>query len=222
MRFTFGLAILTLVYFVFVNSRTPLSLHRTKRELYDIFVEKHIIFLTKEHQIEHSFLRKKLPKSAQKRSLHTLIIVLGENDKTENEQMMALQKQLDDVISKKIRINECEKRFQDVLYVKPNTCLNNENIKKKYHKKKVQYFFNLSNYFLCSVAMNELNVVKLYLLNFNPMKDTGTCEYSEHGWIVLGAGEIKDVPKEENNRWFIVNHLEHAYLEKPKMNCNKK
>lgn len=218
MRFTFGLAILTLVYFVFVNSRTPLSLHRTKRELYDFFVKKHIIFLTKEQQIEHSFLRTKLPGKAKKRSLHTLIIVLGENDKTENQQMMALQKQLDDVISKKIRINDCEKGSQDVLKVKPNTCLNNENIKKN----ETQYFFNLSNYFFCSVAMNELNVVKLYLLNFNPMNDTGTCEYSEHGWITLGAGEIKDVPKEENNRWFIVNHLEYAYLEKPKMKCNKK
>lgn len=122
----------------------------------------------------------------------------------------------------KIRINNCTKRIQDVLKVRPNTCLNNENIKKNETKEMVQYFFNLSNYFLCSVAMTELNVVKLYLLNFNPMNDTGTCEYSEHGWIKLGAGEIKDVPKEENNRWFIVNHLQYAYLEKPKMKCNKK
>lgn len=178
--------------------------------------------MAKEHQIEHSFLRKKLPEEAQNRSLHSFIIVLGENDKTENEQMMALQKRLDDVISEKIRKGKCMKKFQNVLNVKPNTCLNNKKIKKNKTKEKVQYFFNLSNYFRCSVAMNKLNVVKLYLLNFNPMKDTGTCEYSEHGWIKLGAGEIKDVPNEENNQWFIVNHLEYAHLKKPKMKCNKK
>lgn len=47
--------------------------------------------------------------------------------------------------------------------------------------------------------MNELNVVKLYLFNFNFMNDKGMCEYLEYGWIILGVGEIKDVFKEENN-----------------------
>lgn len=133
MRFTFGLAILTLVYFVFGNSRTPLSSRRTKRELYDFFVEKHIIFLAKDHQLEHSFLRKKLSAKEQDRPLHTFIIVLGENDNKDSEKMMALQKRLDDVISKKIRGNECKKRAQDKLFVKKKHL--SEYKKKNYERK---------------------------------------------------------------------------------------
>lgn len=225
MRFTFGLAILTLVYFVFGNSRTPLSPHRTKRELYNFFVEKHIIFLEKDHPIKYSFLREKLLADEKDRHLHTFIIVLGENDNKDSEKMMALQKRLDDVISKKIRENECGKRPQKKLIVKKNTCLN---IKKKIMKYKTKngvkrFFFDLSNYFICKVKMDELNVVKLYLLNFNPMNDTDTCEYSKKGSFILGAGEIKGKNKtKKNNRWFVVNHLEGTELTGIKMNCIKK
>lgn len=174
--------------------------------------------MTKEQQIEHSFLRTKLPGEAKKRSLHTLIIVLGENDKTENEQMMALQKRLDDVISKKIREKKCDKTFQKTLTVKPKTCPNIKKIKKN-KTEEVQ----LSNYFFCTVKMDELNVVKLYLLNFNPMDDTDTCEYSKNGSFTLGAGVIKGEKKtKKNNEWFIVNHLHSTELTGIKMNCNKK
>lgn len=180
--------------------------------------------MAKDHQLEHSFLRKKLSAKEQDRPLHTFIIVLGENDNKDSEKMMALQKRLDDVISKKIRGNECKKRAQDKLFVKKNTCLN---IKKKIMKEKTKYgvklFFDLSNYFICEVKMDELNVVKLYLLNFNPMKVTDTCEYSKNGSFKLGAGEIKGQKKtKKNNRWFFVNHLEGTELTGIKMNCIKK
>lgn len=177
--------------------------------------------MEKDHPIKYSFLREKLSADAQDRSLHTFIIVLGENDNKDSEKMMALQKRLDDVISKKIRGNECKKRAQKMLYVEQNTCLN---IKKKIKKNKTnKLFFDLSNYFICKVQMDELNVVKLYLLNFNPMKDTDTCEYSKNGSFELGAGEIKGKKKpKENNRWFIVNHLETTELTGIKMNCIKK
>lgn len=163
--------------------------------------------MAKNYTIKHRFLREKLPPSiAQNRSLHTFIIVLGENEKTRSEKMMALQKRLDDVISKKIIGKDC-KEEKNKFYVKPETCKNKKNT-------------YLPIYFICTVQMNELNVVELYLLNFNPMKDTDTCEYSKKGSIKLGVREREHT--KVNNRRFNVNHLASSKLTDIIMNCNKK
>lgn len=176
--------------------------------------------MAKDYPIKHRFLREKLPPSIADRSLHTFIIVLGENEKTGREKMMALQKRLDDVISIKIIGNDC-KETKNNFNVKPKTCQNKKKNKGK-NKNKTENTY-LPIYFICTVQMNELNVVELYLLNFNPMKDTDTCEYSKNGSIKLGVREIdvENTPK-KNNRRFNVNHLASSELTGIKMNCNKK
>lgn len=82
-----------------------------KRELYNFFVEKYIIFLEKDYLIKYSFFREKFLVDEKDRYLYIFIIVLGENDNKDSEKMMVFQKWLDDVILKKIRENECGKRF---------------------------------------------------------------------------------------------------------------
>lgn len=174
--------------------------------------------MAKNYTIKHRFLREKLPPSiAQNRSLHTFIIVLGENEKTGSEKMMALQKRLDDVISKKIIGKDCKEK-KNKFHVKPETCQNKKIIKEKNEKQKKNTYLPI--YFICTVQMNELNVVELYLLNFNPMKDTDTCEYSKNGSIKLGVREREHY--EENNQRFNVNHLASSKLTDIIMNCNKK
>lgn len=157
------------------------------------------------------------PKIAKRRSLHTFIIVLGEENETGSEKMMALKKRLDDVISKKIIGKDCKKK-KNHFTVKPKTCPNKKIIKEKNKKQKKPTY--LPHYFICTVKMNELNVVELYLLNFNPMKDTDTCEYSKTGSIKLGVRER--IHYEEKNRRFNVNHLASSKLTDNIMNCNKK
>lgn len=61
------------------------------------------------------------------------------------------------------------------------------------------FFFDLFNYFICKVKMDELNVVKLYLFNFNFMNDIDMCEYLKKGLFILGVGEIKGKNKIKKN-----------------------
>lgn len=157
------------------------------------------------------------PKIAKRRSLHTFIIVLGEQNETGSKKMMELKKRLDDVISEKIIGNDCKKKKNHSI-VKPKTCPNKKIIKEKNKKQKKPTY--LPTYFVCTVEMNELNVVELYLLKFNPMKDTDTCEYSKTGSIELGVRERRHY--ETKNRRFNVNHLASSKLTDNIMNCNKK
>lgn len=197
------------------------SLHvqRTKRALYDLFVQKHITFSGDGHQITYKFLKDELPPIAVNRSKHTFLVVLNNNpDLPEAEAVMAFQTRLDNVISWKIRDNMCNFKFQKRLYVQPHTCHNiNQN---HINFKKNVRFINLSSYFLCPVDMNELGG-NLYLLNFSPNNKTNLCQYSKDGSFHVGAGEIKNEPRNNaETGWFIVNHLENSTLTGDVHNCD--
>lgn len=155
---------------------------------------------------------------ARKRIKHTFIIVLGTDDHKENKTMEAL-KELDDVISRKIREKKCIETSQTTLYVK-NTCKNikNEHIMQNENG---TFIIKLSQYFKCPVNMDDLHV-NLFLLNFNPSKKTAACKYSKHGSFYVGVGEIQNENRSDTqNGWFLVNHLETAILSGTEKNCSK-
>lgn len=197
------------------------SLQRTKRALYDLFVQKHITFIVEGHPITYEFLRKELPSNAVKRPKHTFLVVLSNNsDLPEPEAMMEFQTRLNNVISWKIRNNTCNPKMpvQEKLYVKPHTCqnINQEHINNENN----ETFINLTNYFLCPVHMNELGG-NLYLLNFSPKDKKKPCRYSKDGLFYVGAGEIKNETRNETETgWFIVNHLHNSTFTGDEHNCD--
>lgn len=204
--------------FLVLHSRRLPSLQRTKRALYDFFVEKHITFIGEGHQITYDILKGKLPDSAVNRSKHTFLVVLSNNVDLPGPAMMEFQTRLDNVISRKIRMNICDPKVQEKLHVKPHTCqnINQEHINNENNKT----FINLTNYFLCPVHMNELGG-NLYLLNFSPKNEKKPCRYSKDGLFYVGAGEIKNETRNETETgWFIVNHLHNSTLTGDEHNCD--
>lgn len=187
--------------------------------MYESFIKKHITFIVKEHQIKYDVLKAKLHKSAHKRTKHTFIIVLGNDDHSEKETIEAFKRRLDDVISRKIREKKCNETNQTTLDVK-DTC---KNIKKEHIMMNGnRRFIKLSKYFKCPVNMNDLHV-NLFLLNFNPKEETAPCKYSKHGSFYVGVGEIQNETRSDiQNGWFLVNHLEKSILNGVKKNCSKK
>lgn len=214
--------------FLLIKGRLP-SLQRTKRELYELFVRKHITFSGDGDQITYKFLKEELPPDAVDRPKHTFLVVLSNNPALQkNEAVKAFQTRLDNVISRTIRNNACNIKMplQKKLHVKPKTCRNIKEehikIKKKIKKKieKEERFINLSTYFLCPVTMNELGG-NLYLLNFSPNNETKPCQYSKDGSFYVGAGEIKNETRNDaETGWFIVNHLEKSMLTGELHNCD--
>lgn len=214
--------------FLLIKGRLP-SLQRTKRELYELFVRKHITFSGDGDQITYKFLKEELPPDAVDRPKHTFLVVLSNNPALQkNEAVKAFQTRLDNVISRTIRNNACNIKMplQKKLHVKPKTCRNIKEehikIKKKIKKKieKEERFINLSTYFLCPVKMNELGG-NLYLLNFSPNNETKPCQYSKDGSFHVGAGEIKNETRNDaETGWFIVNHLEKSMLTGDVHNCD--
>lgn len=205
--------------FLVLHSRRLPSLQRTKRALYDLFAQKHITFIGEGHQITYEFLKEELPSYAVNRSKHTFLVVLSNNaDLPEPEAMVEFKTRLDNVISRKIRMNMCDPKVQEKLHVKPHTCqnINQEHINNKNNKT----FINLTNYFLCPVHMNELGG-NLYLLNFSPKDKEEPCRYSKNGSFYVGAGEIKNETRSETETgWFIVNHLHNSTLTGDEHNCD--
>lgn len=202
--------------FLVLHSRRLPSLQRTKRALYDLFVEKHITFIGEGHQITYDILMKKLPMYAVDRPKHTFLVALS------NDAMMNFKTRLDNVISRKIRMNMCDLKMpvQEKLHVKEHTCqnINQEHINIENNER----FINLSNYFLCTVNMDELGG-NLYLLNFSPNDKEKPCKYSNHGSFSVGVGEIENEIRDEiETGWFIVNHLHTSMLTDYVHNCDKK
>lgn len=195
---------------IHVLTGNTFSLHRTKRDLDEAFLEKHVKFVSEGTPITFNFLKQKLPGFADNkgRRLHTFIIVFLNKAENEGEQKTSFKKMLNNVMSKKIRSNVCDIRTQDTLRVCETVIKNN---KPKYQKVK------LSGYRLCQIRLEDLGP-KTYMANFNPQNKNDPCKYSAQGMFDLGAGLVEN--RVHNDR-FIVNHLENSKMFGNVMDCKK-
>lgn len=199
-----------LKYLLLVNSSTCKPVHRIKRELYEDFVDKHVIFVKIGKKPTYDLFRGRLPAFANtpNRKKHSFIVVIVKNSEREEEKKSSFLEKLDALISEKIRIGGCKAKRndknnpaarQDSLRVKPNTCKNPDQTK-----------VLIDDYFICPIQTKELES-KIFLAEFNVQDKNDACVFSEKGSFSVGAGIKKNVDSKTRRKtkdWFLVNHLE--------------
>lgn len=166
--------------------------------------------------ITFNFLKQSLPDFAntKERVRHTFIIVFLNKAENEGKQKTSFWTMLNNVMSKKIRSNVCDKRIQDTLRVCKTVIKNN---KPRIQKSDVK----LSGYRLCQIRLEDLGP-KTYMANFNPQNKNDPCKYSAQGMFDLGAGLVENrVHNDKKTDWFIVNHLEKSKMFGNVMDCKK-
>lgn len=229
-RFVFLLAVSLMNSFIAVNSRSLTPTHRTKRELYPGFKEKHIIFVKEGRKITYHLLKGRLPSFAntKSRTKHSYIVVFIKKKESETKKKKLFFEKLDTLVLNKIRDGKCKENLkhgkQDELIVRPNTC---KNTKSKVDKNnKTIHFIELSNYFLCPVTVKEMMSKDTYLAEFNVQDQNQPCRFSNSGDFLLGAGKRKDVSKASLKKnptgGFVVNHLDNSKLDGEIKDCIKK
>lgn len=214
MKLSLRLPFLLLTFIVCASLGNTFSLHRTKRDLDEAFLEKHVKFVSEGTPITFNFLKQKLPGFADNkyRLLHTFIIVFLNNTENEEKQKVSFWTMLNTLMSKQIRSDKCREKAQNTLYVCKTPIENN---KPKYTGVK------LSGYRLCQIRLKDLGP-KTYMANFNPQNKTGLCKYSAQGTFELGAGLVENIVHSDmNTDWFIVNHLEKSKMIGKRMDCKK-
>lgn len=197
-----------------VNSSTSNPIHRTKRELYKDFVDKHVIFVKAGKKPTYELFRGRLPAFANtpNRKKHSFIVVIVNNSgknswKKEDEAKRSFLEKLDSLITEKISNGGCKAKRdknrpevrQESLRVKPNTC-----------KNPAQTKILIDDYFICPIQLKELES-KIYLAEFNVQDKNDACVFSEEGSFSVGAGIKKNVDSQTRRKtkdWFLVNHLE--------------
>lgn len=230
-RFAFLIAASLMVIFTVVYSRSLAPMHRTKRELYLNFTAKHIIFVKEGRKITYDLLKGRLPSFADTRwrTKHSFIVVSIKKSESETTKRRLIFEKLDNIVSDKIRIGKCKENLkrgmkQNMLIVRPNTCRNTKSGLDS-NNKAIDYI-ELSNYFLCPVAMSELVTNGTYLAEFNVQDRGQPCRFSQSGDFYLGAGKRKSESRKSRNRnpkdWFVVNHLDSSKLDGKIKNCIKK
>lgn len=181
-------------------------------------------------QITFNLLKGRLPAFAdtKSRTRHSYIVVFIKKKESETSKKKLFFEKLDTLVSGKIRDGKCKENLkhekQDKLKVKPNTCENTKSMLDKNNK--TMHFIELSNYFLCPVAMEDLKSKDTYLLaEFNVQDKNQPCRFSNSGNFHLGAGKRKDVTKASLKKnptgWFIVNHLDSSKLDGEIKDCIK-
>lgn len=199
-----------LTYLLLVNSSTCTPVHRTKRELYKDFVDKHVTFVRVGKKPTYDLFRGRLPAFANtpNRKKHSFIVVIVKNSEREDEKKRSFLEKLDDLISKKISNGGCKAKRNDInnpaarqesLRVKPNTCKNPDQTK-----------ILIDDYFICPIQTKELDS-KIFLAEFNVQDKNDRCVFSEKGSFSVGAGIKKNVDTKTRRKtkdWFLVNHLE--------------
>ena len=203
--------------------------HRSKRELYGDFVEKHIIFVKEGRKPTYELFKGRLPSFADtpSRTKHSYIMVPLKKSEREPVKRKSFIMELDKLISTKIRNGGCREKLknrkkQEKQIVKPNTCKNT--ITGKDDKENTITFLESSNYFLCPIKLDELPN-KPFLVEFNVQDKGDVCQFSEIGEIMLGAGKRKNVAtarQRQTTDWFLVNHLENSEIKDAKMCFEKK
>lgn len=179
-------------------------------------------------KITFNLLKGRLPAFAdtESRTRHSYIVVFIKKKEIETSKKKLFFEELDTLVSGKIRDGKCKENLkhgkQDKLKVKPNTCENTKSILDK--KNKTIHFTELSNYFLCPIAMEDLMSKDTYLLaEFNVQDKNQPCRFSKSGNFHLGAGKRKDVTKASLKRnptgGFVVNHLDSSKLDGEIKDC---
>lgn len=182
-------------------------------------------------QITFNLLKGKLPAFAdtKSRTKHSYIVVFIKKKESEASKKKLFFEKLDTLVAGKIRDGKCKENLkhgkQDKLKVKPNTCENTKSMLDKNNK--TIHFIELSNYFLCPVAMEDLMSKDTYLLaEFNVQDKNQPYRFSNIGNFHLGAGKRKDVSKASLKKnptgGFVVNHLDNSKLDGEIKDCVKK
>lgn len=188
-------------------------------------------------KITFNLLKGKLPAFVDKKSRtkHSYIVVFFKKKESEASKQKLFFEKLDTLVAGKIRDGECKEHLimkskkppqkQDILIVKPNTCENTKSMLDEYNK--TIHFIELSNYFLCPVAMADLKSKDTYLAEFNVQDKNKPCRFSNSGTFSLGAGKRKDVTNDSLMKnptgGFVVNHLHSSKLEGEEIkDCIKK
>lgn len=223
------IVVVSLEMFGSASSRSLTPTHRTKRELYPGFKEKHIIFVKEGRKITFDLLKGRLPSFAdtESRKKHSYIVVFIKKKESETTKKELFFEKLDTLVLNKIRDGQCKENLkqgkQDELKVRPNTF---KNTKSKLDKNnKTIHFIELSNYFLCPVTMKEMMDKNTYLAEFNVQDQNQPCRFSNSGDFLLGAGKREDVSKASLKKnptgGFVVNHLDNSKLDGEIKDCIK-
>lgn len=195
-----------------VNSSRCGQVHRSKRELYKDFSDKHVIFVKSGKKVTYNLFRGRLPEFANtpNRKKHSYIVVTVSNSEREDKKKISFLENLDTLIAEKIRNGGCKAKRSDKkdpaarqqsLRVKPNTC-----------KNPTQTTILINDYFICPFQTKELGS-KIYLAEFNVQDKNDTCVFSDKGSFSVGAGIKKNVNSKtlrKTKDWFLVNHLENS------------
>lgn len=185
--------------------------HRTKRDLYEDFVDKHVIFVRINNfkKPTYELFDGRLPKYAKTRNRrkHSFIVVIVKKSEKVEEKRRSFLDKLDVLISVKIRNGGCKAKRgktrpderQGSIRVKPNTC-----------KNPTQTEILIDDYFICPIQAQELES-NIFLAEFNVQDKSDRCVFSEKGSFSVGAGIKKNVDSKTRKKtkdWFLVNHLE--------------
>lgn len=100
------------ISFPFKGSLTPT--HRTKRELYPGFKEKHIIFVKEGRKITYHLLKGRLPSFAdtESRTKHSYIVVFIKKKESETKKKKLFFEKLDTLVLNKIRDGKCKENLK--------------------------------------------------------------------------------------------------------------
>nr|XP_022330126.1 uncharacterized protein LOC111128663 [Crassostrea virginica]XP_022330127.1 uncharacterized protein LOC111128663 [Crassostrea virginica] len=197
------------------SSKAVVPIYRSKRDLTQSFVAKHIIFIKEGRRMTYELFKGRLPEFADNpnRRQHTFIVVPVKNTERENQKKEDFEKHLNKLVAAKNRNGGCKavRRQNDpaarqhILRVNPIAC-----------RRPTQNEIQISDYYTCEINMRELGLPNALLVEFNVQDRNDDCRYSNNGEFTVGVGihqGVNSQTRRQQTNWFTVNHLAGSQLD---------